>query len=167
VSLRINLISGADVVAIDPGKEMLGLSGWTIERRLIWAGWVPVGDAPLPKEGARIIMERPRARSPEATPGGVRGYQALIDIAVEGALYAGRAGGAFETVFPDEWKGSTSKTATEEYVVERRCKQILSPEELRRVVLPKAKTKHHNVWDAVGLGLVALGRAGRGVTRRS
>jgi hypothetical protein len=32
------------------------------------------------------------------------------------------------------------------------------PEERERVQLPRAKDKHHNVWDAVGVGLHAVGR---------
>jgi hypothetical protein len=156
-----------DFVAIDPGKLMLGLSFWE-GRVLQWAGWVPVDAAPVPNlvPGAGLVIERPRARRPEDTPGGVAGYQALIDIAMSGAIYAGHCGLPVASMYPDEWKGGTSKTKTEVYIVERRCKELLSLAEYKRIELPRAKSKHHNVWDAVGLGLVALGRAGRGVTRR-
>lgn len=160
-----------DLVAVDPGKNMLGLSFW--DRGVLrWAGWSPVDAAPLPnvrsnaREAVRVIFERPRARRPEDTPGGTAGYQALIDITFAGALYAGRVGALVATVYPDEWKGGTSKAATKVYVVEQRVKGILSPEEWERIEWPSANSKRHNVADAVGLGLFALGRCGRGVTRK-
>lgn len=160
-------MSAVDLVAVDPGKDMLGLSFWSAGK-LVFAGWYPVGLAPIPElaSGARVVVERPRARHPRETPGGVKGYQALIDITFAGALYAGHCGAPVETVFPDEWKGGTSKAVTKVYVVEQRAKSILFDDELKRVELPRAKTKHHNVWDAVGIGLFALGRAGRGLERR-
>lgn len=162
-----------DLVAVDPGKHMLGLSFWDEEKVLQWAGWVPVQAAPLPKIGlnTRVVMERPRARPPAETPGGTSGYQALVDITFAGALYAGHVGARVETVYPDEWKGGTSKRAvskggTELYVVERRVLEILSPAERARIEWPSAKGKRHNVADALGLGLFALGRCGRGVVRK-
>lgn len=165
--------SRVDLVAVDPGKDMLGLSFWS-ERRLVRAGWFPVGLAPIPElaSGARVVVERPRARHPSETPGGIKGYQALIDIMLAGALYAGHCGAPVDTVFPDEWKGGTSKKAasaggTKVYVVEQRAKKILSPAERLVVELPSAASKHHNVWDAVGIGLFALRRAGRGLTTRT
>lgn len=55
-------------------------------------------------------------------------------------------------ILPAEWKGSATKAVTEE-----RCRDDLSAEELRRVVLPgRDKRLATNVWDAVGIGLWAL-----------
>lgn len=164
------MILRGDFVAVDPGKANLGLSVWQ-GGSLVWAGWPSVRDLPTIDGVLRVVVERPRARHPRETPGGVKGYQALIDIAFEGARYAGALLAQHnkplvETVFPDEWKGGTSKKATEVYVVEQRAKKLLSPSELLRVELPSAASKAHNVWDAVGIGLFALGRAGRGLTRK-
>jgi len=153
------------LVAIDPGKDRIGYSLWD-EGVLVEAAWLAFDDLPAIVGVERVVMERPRARHPNETPGGVCGYQAIVDIGISGALWAGKLGGAFETVFPDEWKGGTSKAKTKVYVIEQRAKAILKPDERVRVELPSAASKQHNVWDAVGIGLYALGRAGRGLERR-
>lgn len=155
----------ADLVSVDPGKDALGLAFW-LRGRLVRAGRFPVGDFPIAAGVLRVVVERPRARHANATPGGVRGHQAIVDVALSGGLAAGRFGGELATFFPDEWKGSTSKRAPGTYVVELRCRGLLTAEEVALVELPRAKGRHHDVWDAVGIGLFALGRAGRGVTRR-
>jgi hypothetical protein len=163
-----------NLVAVDPGKDMLGLSFWQ-DGKLVHAEWAPVKGARLAPpisdwEGGdtSLVMELPRARHPSATPGGVKGYQALIDITFAGARYLGLAFGCFErTIFPDEWKGSIGKPkkASEPYLIEARVLGLLSPEERARIAWPTAQGKRHNVADAIGLGLFALGRCGRGATR--
>jgi hypothetical protein len=54
---------------------------------------------------------------------------------------------------PSAWKGSVPKD-----VMIERIKRRLSPEEHARVDLPRAKSLHHNIWDAVGIGLYHLKR---------
>lgn len=56
-------------------------------------------------------------------------------------------------VKPEEWKGQTPKDITTE-----RAKSRLSPSEIARVQLPSAAGLAHNVWDAIGIGLWAIGR---------
>lgn len=61
-----------------------------------------------------------------------------------------------ETVPPVRWKGTLSKRTTE-----LRVREALTPVEAAR--LPKvARTIAHNMLDAIGIGLWALGRFGRG-----
>lgn len=55
-------------------------------------------------------------------------------------------------IIPSEWKGQTPKDLTEE-----RAKARLSNVELDVVRLPAASLQH-NVWDAIGIGLWAVGR---------
>lgn len=155
------------VVSVDPGKNMLGIAFW-VGGELREAGWQSVDSAVIFSPSEEVVLERPRARRPEDTPGGQAGYQDLIDVAIAGALYAGHCGAPVRLIYPDEWKGGTKKPerASDPYVVELRCRKILTPEEVARVRLPSARGKQHNVWDAVGLGLFALGRCGRGVTSR-
>jgi len=62
-------------------------------------------------------------------------------------------GNASKLYRPAEWKGQVTKEITEQ-----RARKRLSPDELSRIELPSAKGLHHNVWDAVGLGLHHLGR---------
>lgn len=58
------------------------------------------------------------------------------------------------TVWPHDWKGNTPKMSKDgkTIVMEHRMRAKLSPEELSTVMLPKAKSLHHNVWDGVALG---------------
>ncbi|NPD29210.1 hypothetical protein [Corallococcus exiguus] len=57
------------------------------------------------------------------------------------------------SVFPRDWKGTLDADAFIE-----RIKQRLESAEHLRVELPAAHDLHHNVWDAIGIGLHALGR---------
>lgn len=61
-----------------------------------------------------------------------------------------------EVVPPVRWKGTLSKATTE-----ARVRKALTPVEAAR--LPNvAKSVAHNMFDAIGIGLWALGRFGRG-----
>jgi len=63
---------------------------------------------------------------------------------------------------PAEWKGQVPKPKPgETYIIEERVRAKLSEEERARVALPTAKSLHHNVFDAVGLGLHHLRAARR------
>lgn len=54
--------------------------------------------------------------------------------------------------FPRDWKGTVDPD-----VMIRRVQGRLTPEETARVVLP-CQSLQHNTWDAVGIGLKAVGR---------
>ena len=54
------------------------------------------------------------------------------------------------------WKGQVDKP-----IMIKRVMSKLSFEEHAAVVLPSAKGLHHNVWDAIGIGLWRLGRIGK------
>lgn len=73
----------------------------------------------------------------------------LINIALfVGAASVATATGEVHTYRPAEWKKQVPKDAMVE-----RIKKKLTPEERARVDLPRAKGLHHNIWDAVGIGL--------------
>lgn len=57
------------------------------------------------------------------------------------------------TYYPREWKG----TVDADGVMVPRIKNRLTVEE-KKVLEPCAKSVEHNVWDAIGIGLKALGR---------
>lgn len=157
-------VDSPSLVSIDPGVERSGFAWWW-RGVLRHAEWAPAGSRVVPPPGVLgcpiVVIERPRARRPQDTPGGVAGYQALIDVALAGGLLAGLVGASkLLTVHPDEWKGSVPKD-----VCAARARALLLDSELRTIELPRAKTKAHNVWDAIGIGLFALGRCGRGVVR--
>ena len=56
---------------------------------------------------------------------------------------------------PHDWKGSVPKD-----IMQKRIERALSTAEVQTALagMPKARTKQHNVWDAIGIGLWALDR---------
>ncbi len=92
----------------------------------------------------------------------------LIKLATTTGVIAGYlsyAGHGIGFVLPSEWKGQIPKPGrvSQPYIVAERCKRLLRPEELEAVQIPSSKRACWDVWDAIGIGLVALGRARRGV----
>jgi len=85
----------------------------------------------------------------------------LLDLAMcAGAFYGAlcvdlRA--SLRLVEPAEWKAQVPKEITRE-----RIKAILTPQEISRI---RKGGEMHNVWDAIGIGLFASGRAKRGMVR--
>jgi hypothetical protein len=73
-------------------------------------------------------------------------------------LFAGSvpSNGNFEYL-PKKWKGQVPKA-----IHQVRIKTTLSPAERQRVKLPKSKKGHHDIWDAVGIGLYHLRKERRG-----
>lgn len=70
------------------------------------------------------------------------------------AVAAGRADVTRHEVAPFAWKGQVPK-----HVHHARIERVLAPAERRL-----ARGLDHNVWDAIALGLFAVGRVGRGGT---
>lgn len=80
----------------------------------------------------------------------------LIELAGVVGRVAGELRATSERSFlPREWKG----TLDGDVMVERiKARLGELPHEHLRVQLPRAQDKHHNVWDAVGIGLHVVGR---------
>lgn len=80
----------------------------------------------------------------------------LIELAGVVGRVAGELRATSERSFlPREWKG----TLDGDVMVERIKARLASDRnEHLRVQLPRAQDKHHNVWDAVGIGLHVVGR---------
>ena len=80
----------------------------------------------------------------------------LIELAGVVGRVAGALGASEErSCLPREWKGTLNGDVMVERIKARLGER---PHEHLRVQLPRAQDKHHNVWDAVGIGLHALGR---------
>lgn len=98
--------------------------------------------------GAELVIERPKIYDREHQKGDQRD---LIDLAIVVGAIASRAApqvGSVLLVEPTQWKGNVPKNVTE-----KRARKALSTDELETVNLPSAAGLHHNVWDAVGIGL--------------
>lgn len=153
-----------DVIAIDPGLRQCGVATFA-DGELSWAGliksgvktargpeaWVKMYHAIRVVTDGYRLSKRVVVEFPKAYAGGKQ--QADPADLLELAAITGVIAAYFEPcgvtrVFPWEWKGQMDKTLCKTRVVER-----LSPAELLRVT-----KDDHNVWDAVGIGLHAVGR---------
>jgi len=145
----------SSLIAIDPGNN----TGWAHFRNdvLMSAGVASFENFHLAQRmiftGDAVRIEAPR-HYPHKEKGDVND---LLDLAVRvGRLqeWCEAQGAHVELVWPRTWKGSVPKP-----IHNRRVLETLSDVELK--VLPKsprARTYNHNMLDAVGLGLWALGR---------
>lgn len=153
------------LLAIDPGCD----TGWAIfdDTRLIDCGLYstnpPKGEytRPLYQHYDRLVIECPMLR-----PRGEKNPNAILKLARNAGEWAGRYDGdhspVVEYILPNAWKGTTKDD-----VSTARTKMTLTPEESKLVHgvfagLPGrnglAESRRHNVYDAIGIGLWAVGR---------
>lgn len=92
-----------------------------------------------------------------------RGREKLKKSLLKLNFYGGFACGALYRehtkvhMYPASGTGSWKPSIPKEIMLPR-IQQRLTALELTRVTLPKGKSYHHDVWDAVGIGLHHLGR---------
>lgn len=152
------------LISVDPGVKVAGVAAFD-DGELAWAclvqgehpfrtaaaAWDAIG-ARVPRSiGLRLVVEKMQV---------YKGLKVDNNDLIEVALMAGAIGMlAFqvsqhvETVRPAAWKGQVPKT-----IMVNRIRERLSADETARVELPKARSLHHNVWDAIGLGLFSIDR---------
>lgn len=165
------------ILAIDPGTEHCGVamvkSATPGDAGLV--AWATLWKTATPRafvdfvasRGAHdpgiVVFERMQIYHGSKQKGA---QEDLVKLLVIGAQLAGATqiafGSSIHSYHPHEWKGQLPKSVHHE-----RIKKRLSPAELDRIELPKAKTLAHNVWDAVALGLYHLGRVDREHQRRA
>ena len=130
------------LITIDPGASM-GVAVWDGSKLVF------VGQA-LPRVASRmgaqrVIIERPVAR-----------WKGSVEDIATLAIRANKVGGAtrerwpgivVDYIDPTAWKGTMAKVH-----VPARCREVLMPEELAIPV------RTADQWDAIGIGLWALGR---------
>ena len=157
------------MITIDPGLNGCGVANWPgrnggggelvhafyIERiegsaskayQMAWTLCSCLHATPV----EQVIIERPRIYTK------MKGDPAdILNLLEVGATLQGMLGRPVEWVEPHAWKGSLNADAMTE-----RIKSRLTPEEHKRVE-PCAASLMHNVYDAVGIGLHALGRLDR------
>ena len=152
-------------VGVDTGKRQCGVSLFD-GRQLVWADLVkvPVGDYDPRDVAAQVagaVPQRPDVvfiEKPQQYPNSPVPRESLEAL----SLVAGAISQAFPReadtacIYPREWKGQVPKP-----VMLRRIKAHLSDAEMAVVSdLGLASSVVHNVWDAVGIGLWAVGRIG-------
>lgn len=165
-----------NILSIDPGLAAKGGTGWALwtDNILVAAGLATTSAYGLEAriiaieheiDGAigdhiagdldEVVIEQMQVYTLDKQKGD---QNDLIDL----SLLGGRLSCLAETltlVRPGTWKGQVPKS-----VLEKRTRATLGPGELQafeRGVEGVAKGAHHNVWDAVGIGLWRLGRSRR------
>lgn len=150
------------LIAIDPGLKACGVACFDESNMLHDAYLVrticeskdlekAVANMLIALEGigeGRLVIELPQV---------YRGFSKakgdpndLIKLAVlVGAIVGSKEWSSVRLVHPSVWKGQVDKKVTQ-----ARCREILSIEELAKVL----DSKKHDVWDAIGLGLWSLDR---------
>lgn len=161
------------LLAIDPGV----CTGWATYEGTTLTGCGVGEDLYLNARGlsdlARVVIECPKLR-----PWGEKNPNAILTLARNAGEWGGRVQGAFidctpdggylpvEYVLPNDWKGSLTKEQCHP-----RLWAVLSVEEQSTVDAAfraakgrngLAPSKRHNVLDAIGIGLWAVGRFGPG-----
>jgi hypothetical protein len=151
------------MISIDPGLSGCGVAYWTADKKLQRACYVRlIGETHTPYMMAwslkahvspqlneRVVIEKPQVYQNLPVP-----PADLIDLHEMSSIYVGMLGRQVEWVHPHTWKGSVKKA-----VMTARIPTHLTVEELPRV--ERVGAKDHNTWDAVGIGLWALGRFDR------
>ena len=157
-------------ISVDPGKKEAGIAVWEdgelacafLARGEDWDLTAFQAYATLlqrfPEQvihGCELIIERPQIYQQKHLKGDPND---LVLLAYMAGAFAGYIG-SFKPVlyYPREWKKQVPKK-----IMVERIKSKLSKDEHRRVELPRAKSLHHNIWDAIGVGLFRVGRLGSG-----
>lgn len=154
-------------ISIDPGVNEIGIASWSgtelagaalIKKNGDWLSLVR--DATIwvldwAMDVNIVVIEKPQVYRQHLLKGDPND---LISLAIVVGAIANDFKREWPSVYvemllPREWKGQTPKKVSVE-----RTQCALTPRETRKVELPKAKSLHHNVWDAVGIGLHWTGR---------
>jgi len=151
------------LVAIDPGTKYLGVSIW--EDGVLSRAYLSNVDDFL-HLGPRTSSSDQMSQCNELVIEKMQVFRSSIasDL-INISLISGEVAGMLRysrmskvTYLPfRKWKGNLPKKVTTE-----RTLAVLSPQEKKRIELPKAvKTLGHNVYDSVGLGLYFLLKNGK------
>lgn len=147
---------------VDPGKRACGVALWSVSGGrgiLSWSGLVTQRDGNATKLARQIVgLKTPFSdlfiyyvEDPQCYRNKRKAHADLASLKMVVRALQSEGARPLLKIKPVAWKGNVPKAVHHE-----RLKKELSRSELRLV------PEDHNVWDAVGLGLYALGRTGRG-----
>lgn len=159
------------ILSVDPGIRGCGCAMFDDDKKLFKAAYVKnlIVEGSGPRECTtmaravhewagtgmfKLVVEWPQTYHGRSSRGDANDLFPLAGIGA--ALAMTRMPWELKHYRPQEWKGNVNAD-----VMIRRIQSKLWPEEMKSVVLPKAKSLHHNVWDAVGIGLKYVGRLGK------
>ncbi len=140
------------LVAIDPGADL----GWAFftDGELFACG-LAKGPTPEIFDCADVVVcEEPQIyRHSRVRPDSLIKLTRIVGRCEE---LARAEGATFETVKPAKWKGSVPKAICHRRIFVRLTAPELSQVDFDLRGVPKSK--QHNVWDAIGIGMWRLGR---------
>lgn len=148
------------ILSVDPGVHFHGCALW--EGGELASAWLsPSGELSHLAIHSRdalgvdiLVIEIPQIYAIRRSKGGVKGQNDLVNLAFSAGQLAGQVDPERMVLYrPREWKGQVPKD-----IMIERIQDKLSPEEHKRVELPRARSKAHNVWDGIGIGLFYWGR---------
>ena len=142
--------TNAAFITIDPGLHNCAIAAWNEEKRLIFADNLPTAQvvllvdkhAPPAKLWVEVPVLYPKKRTTHYQVGRLLELANALKRAADGV-----------GVVPSAWKAQIPKS-----IHKSRILGNLDPVEFRAIVSPA----DHNTIDAIGIGLWALGRSGRG-----
>lgn len=144
------------LVSIDPGKNHMWCAAWS-GGELVQARGIELSDATgFVRSWEWGWVSEIAVEVPQVYQGRVAGTDQndLIDLAIRAGWAQVMAQDKVTEYWPSQWKGQLPKK-----VCNRRTLAVLSPSELAVVEnCGVAKSKKHNILDAVGIGLKHLGR---------
>ncbi|TQF13721.1 hypothetical protein FJV41_22360 [Myxococcus llanfairpwllgwyngyllgogerychwyrndrobwllllantysiliogogogochensis] len=140
----------------NPERKARGLSAWARMAEGV-AAFVSSFLEPLRAAGGTLSITVASECPQVYTAGKSKGDpNDLIELAGVVGRVAGALGATSERSYlPREWKGTLDGDVMVERIKARLGER---PHEHLRVQLPRASEKHHNVWDAIGIGLHVVGR---------
>lgn len=144
-----------EVLSIDPGVHRVAFaifSAGVLRRAVLLRIEDDAGLYALPSAPLDVVIEMPRVYPASRQKGDPNDLLRLACVVGRLQEHYLREGKLVHLVEPRTWKGTLAKEAMTE-----RIKGRLATSERTSVELP-AKALEHNVWDAVGIGLHALGR---------
>ncbi|QDE69473.1 hypothetical protein BHS09_22205 [Myxococcus xanthus] len=146
----------AAAMPTNPERKARGLAAWSHMAGAV-AAFVSSLLEPLRAAGVAVSVTVASECPQVYTAGKSKGDpNDLIELAGVVGRVAGGLGAANEHSFlPREWKGTLDGDVMVERIKARLGER---PHEHLRVQLPRAQDKHHNVWDAIGIGLHVVGR---------
>lgn len=148
------------ILFFDPGAKAAGCAVFGEDRKLAaaylargkdWHETALAASSGLPDRVCEVVIERPQIYQGRKQKGDPND---LITLAEQAGYVAALA----TLKRPREYKPAEWKKQLPKEIVEERVKKRLSAREKTRVQWPRAKSLHHNIWDAIGLGLVHYGR---------
>lgn len=139
------------MISIDPGKHGSALAEWR-DGRLVSAWYEATRTHDVGsrwEQHGHLVVEWPQVYARGTTDA-----NDLLDLTYRlGQFVQAMRPGQITRLAPREWKGQVPKK-----IMQARIEAQLSAEEKKRVCRPVQTALEHNVWDAIGIGLHALGR---------